>query len=81
MIIETEEQISRDDLREMMTQSHYDIATTDRKLRELTHEGIILPVYRDNYIIGYRFVEPKKELPATAKQDGLFVRTVRRIID
>ena len=39
------ESATRDFLREYGQERNYDIATTDRELRELTEEGKVKPVY------------------------------------
>lgn len=44
---------SRNQLRNFGTEWGYDIANTDRQLRKLTQEGLVKPVYRDKFIIGY----------------------------
>jgi len=41
----------REELRNFFNK--YDSATVDRKLRELTNEGIIKPIFKGKYIIGY----------------------------
>ena len=42
---------SREELRNFFNK--YDSATVDRKLRELTNEGVIKPIFKGKYIIGY----------------------------
>ena len=48
-----EGQASRDSLRVYGRQNNFDIDTVGRKLRELTEEKIIQPIFKGNYIIGY----------------------------
>ena len=68
-IIETNGMISRDDLRERMREK-YDIATTDRKLRELTEDKIITPIYRDKFISAYMWNEKKEVVVEKKSEQG-----------
>jgi len=43
----------REELRNFGNSLNFDLATSDRKLRELTNEGIIKPIFKGKYIIGY----------------------------
>jgi len=50
----------RAELRAYGNSLKFDLATSDRKLRELTNEGKIKPTFKERYIIGY---EPRVYSP------------------
>lgn len=58
---------SRDELRvisrtlRIKSEFGYDLATCDRKCRELCHEGKIKPVYVNNFLKGYQKPEIKPQ--------------------
>ena len=43
----------REELRAFGNSLNRDSSTSDRKLRELTNEGVIKPIFKGKYIIGY----------------------------
>jgi len=43
----------REEIRAFGNSLNRDSSTSDRKLRELTNEGIIKPIFKGKYIIGY----------------------------
>ncbi|MCK4782078.1 hypothetical protein KAS79_04130 [Candidatus Parcubacteria bacterium] len=62
--IEASSQITRDALRNyarnIKTQKQpfgWDIATTDRKLRNLTEDGVIKPIIKKGYIVAYKHIK------------------------
>ena len=61
--IEADERITRDDLRLYTDNLNFDMATGDRKLRELTEEKIIQPIFKKNYIVAYRIAENGQKQP------------------
>ena len=52
--IGAEKQVSRDALRIFGRQNNFDVATCDRKCRELTQDGKICPVMQNGYIVAYK---------------------------
>lgn len=66
--LQQRQEMTRDDLRNfarnLKTQRNlfgFDVATCDRKLRELTEEGEIKPIMRNGYNVAYRAVKSAKK--------------------
>ena len=45
----------------VITEKFYKIGTIDRGLRHLAEQGIIRPVFQNNYIIAYKPLKEKKQ--------------------